>query len=375
MLRPREVMVYSRLETPEIPPPGYLAEYTVDRNRAIARVVATLIGGAFSEASAADVPPGAYVIPDRPLYRHEALPLGIKDEGDLFGGVVTTKLHHDKAILHPLVNGSTTAPGEYSHNFSKAISGAVLPGYTAFIPDDVRKAFTQLQSDGFEVRCKDPSCEGGNGQQIVSDLAQLEYLIAQMSLEKIASEGAVLEPNILDPVTLSIGQIYLDGEYFSYFGDQQSTLLDGNSTYGGTTLTMFRGDLANLSNRLEDSTTKTAVDQARVVHDAYSHYDPTISRLNFDVVQGGDTNGNFHSGVVDQSLRIGGASPAEVIAIRELSADATADSVTTRVAVNWDSPNLPVGEEDVVFFDHPRRRDVVSVLSRQCVQSAMHETA
>ena len=166
---------------------------------------------------------------------------------------------------------------------------------------------------------------------------------------------------------MSIGQIYLDGKYFSYFGDQQSTLLDGEPTYGGTTLTMFRGSLANLSDRLGEGPVKTAVKQARTVHGAYSHYDPTISRLNFDVVQGKDARGDFYSGVVDQSLRVGGASPAEVIAIRELETDATIDNVTTRVAISWNPSREPVKENDVVFFDHVKRQDIVSILGHRSI--------
>jgi hypothetical protein len=362
----RNVIVYSQLKTPENPPPGYLPDYARTRNHAVARVISNLINGSLIDSSAPTT--GAYIIPDRPLYKHESDKLGIAGPDDLYGGVVAMKLHHDKAILHTLVDSDAEGHAGYSSQFAQEVSNATLPGYTAFSPQDALRGYIHLRQEGFSIRCKDPSGEGGGDQYSVTSLDHLEQIFKSMSPEKIAREGVVLEPNIIDPATLSIGQISLGGKYFSYYGNQHSTLLDGESTYGGTTLTMFRGTLSDLSDRIKDPAIKTAVVQAQVVRGAYSHYDPIISRLNFDVVQGEDQSGVFHSGVVDQSLRIGGASPAEVIAIQELEADEMAESITTRVDIDWHPTSDLVDENDLVFFDHARRRDVVTVLGRSSIQ-------
>lgn len=358
----REIVVHSQLREPIAPPSGYIPEYAPTRNLAVARIIAEITSGALNETGIAR--PGAFVIPDRPLLRSEAEPLGIQEEGDLFGGVVDVKLHHDKAILHPLVGSDSEKPAYYSRKFSDEARPFVLPGYTVFSSADALKAYTLLRREGLQVRLKDPSAEGGNGQRTVDSLEGMQRILTGISPKEIKEDGLVLEHNILTPDTLSIGQIYMDGSYFSYFGHQHTVLLDGEPTYGGTTLTMHYGTLGELSAQLKDGNVRTAVDQARGVHGAYSHYDPIVSRLNFDVVQGWDVNGVFYSGVVDQSFRIGGASPAEVVAIRELQHDPSLKRVTTRVDIQWHPEPALLSSDKIIFFDHPTRRDEVGILER-----------
>jgi hypothetical protein len=337
-------------------PVGFIPEYANSRNRAVAERIAPLIDGVMLNDG--DPTEAAYFVPDAPLLRPEASRLGIAGRDDLFGGVVSVRLHHDKAILHPLVGQGAQNNSHYSASFPRAIESAVLPGYTAFSISDALVGYGHLRRAGYEVRCKDPSQEGGNGQCVIED----ERLLRRLNPTRLANEGIVLEPDISDAVTMSLGHICLGGKTYSYYGYQTTTTLDGVITYGGTTLTMVRGEFGKLYSQVEDESVRLAICQANTVYEAYSWYDPILSRANFDIVQGHDGRGNFLSGVVDQSLRIGGASPAEVLAISALEAEASLDRATAQIVVMW-NPTEPPGSQDVLFFDDPRRRDVARIVS------------
>jgi hypothetical protein len=62
---------------------------------------------------------------------------------------------------------------------------------------------------------------------------------------------------------------------------------------------------------------RLAIDQAAVFHAAVVDSFPGFmaSRINYDVAQGQDRSGLWHSGVLEQSWRVGGATGAEVAAL------------------------------------------------------------
>jgi hypothetical protein len=66
-----------------------------------------------------------------------------------------------------------------------------------------------------------------------------------------------------------------------------------------------------------------AVEQAAVFDAAANQHLPGFmaSRRNYDVVQGIDRDGKPRAGVLEQSWRIGGASPAEIAALEAFAAD------------------------------------------------------
>lgn len=198
---------------------------------------------------------------------------------------------------------------------------------------------------------KDPAQSDANGQNVVESSDHLLALLKNYSPQDLKQRGLVLEANVFHPRALSVGQIILDSRVFSYFGEQFSSFHDGKEKYGGTVLTMMRGPLAELASNIESPQVKQAVEQANSIYQAYSLFDPIISRANFDVVQGTAQNGHFLSGVTDQSLRLGGASPAEVLAISHLSSNIEHNEVTAEVKLQYDP-----SEEDrsgVLFLDHP----------------------
>jgi len=69
--------------------------------------------------------------------------------------------------------------------------------------------------------------------------------------------------------------------------------------------------------------TRLAVTQARAYDGAASQHFPGLiaSRRNYDVAQGLDASHERRSGVLEQSWRIGGASPAEIAALEAFRAD------------------------------------------------------
>ena len=282
------------------------------------------------------------------------------------GGVVEIASHRDKAILHPRVPGYEQNCIWHSSKFADLVSGAVLPGFSVFSTADAHRAFRQLQAEGYVVRGKDPTRDGSGGQWVIKDEAHLDSIMGSLPEEQILNHGLVLESNLETLETLSVGQIYLNGKFYSYYGNQESTTSPkGNQTYGGTTLTMMRGPFEDLARSIDDPHLAQAVEQARTVYSAYSVYDPLISRANFDVVQGQTANREFLSGVVDQSLRIGGATPAEIMAIEALQKDPSAKQVMAEVKIRWNPDPLSPKDTGVVFFDHARKRDVAKVLSSQ----------
>ena len=349
------------VDVPAYEPGNFEGTYLDQRNTAVGYRLAGLLDGRL--CSIGESTEDRYFVPHAALIRTTSEKMGVRTADDIFGGVVEIAAHRDKAILHPRVPGYEQNCMWHSSKFAARVATAVLPGFSVFSPHDAHTAFRQLSGEGYSIRGKDPTCDGGGGQWVVADENHLNSIIASLPEGKILNHGFVLEPNLIDPVTLSVGQIYLNRRFYSYHGYQESTTSPkGNETYGGTTLTMVRGGLGSLAQSVADPLVAHAINQARTVYEAYSEYDPLISRANFDVVQGRATNHDVLSGVVDQSIRIGGATPAEMLAIETLENDPTARRVTSRVTIRWNPEPLPPAPGEVLFFDHPRKRDLATVL-------------
>jgi uncharacterized protein DUF3182 len=117
----------------------------------------------------------------------------------------------------------------------------VLPGYTAFDHDDARTAATRLLPLG-PIRVKDPLGDGGHGQTIAAGTAEVDAVLETFSPEKIASHGLVLETNLRQVTTRSVGQTMIGNRMIAYHGVQQSVINNhGLSVYGGSHLICVRG--------------------------------------------------------------------------------------------------------------------------------------
>jgi hypothetical protein len=203
------------------------------------------------------------------------------------------------------------------------VKSAVLPGYSVFSTDDARLAGTRLLAQG-SVRLKDPGGVGGVGQWVVSTGAELEALLKEIADEALWRRGLVLERNLRQVVTHSVGQVQVGECLATYHGAQQTTPNhNGALVYGGSELVVVRGGFDSLMQLPLEPATRLAVEQALRYHAAaLSAFDGMfMSRSNYDVAQGLDDAGQWRSGVLEQSWRIGGASGAEIVALRAFAAD------------------------------------------------------
>lgn len=270
--------------------------------------------------STARAPDGGrtYYVPDDSVHAQDAMELGIHGPADLFGGVVPENFVATKVITHALARADSAAPQGWSTAFADRVREVVLPGHSAFSADDARRAGSRLLEDG-AVRLKAAAGVGGNGQHVIERMADLEAHLRSFDPAELRRHGVVLERNLNAVQTCSVGQVQVGAWRLSYHGRQRLTRDHaGRSVYGGSTLRLVRGGYAELlATPLQDEV-RTAVEQAVVYHEAAMQEFPGLfaSRCNYDVAQGIDDAGQWRSGVLEQSWRIGGASGAEIAALQ-----------------------------------------------------------
>jgi hypothetical protein len=260
---------------------------------------------------------GAYVVPCETLALHDARFMGIDDAHDLFGGVTPLPFVATKVITHPLVAADAQAPSGWTPLFADRVDDVVLEGFSAFNAGDARQACARLLQGG-SVRVKDAMGVGGCGQAVVTDLHQFDALLASSAFVDPWPGGMVLERNLHEVQTVSVGQVCVAGWQLSYHGRQRLTRNHrGHEVYGGSSLHLVRGDFDVLLRDEMPEALRTAIEQALVYHRAAlaSFRGLFASRCNYDIVQGRDDAGVWRSGVLEQSWRIGGASGAEIAAL------------------------------------------------------------
>lgn len=268
--------------------------------------------------SARTYAPPVYFVPSDTLVG-DALPsaLGIASHHALFGGVVPHPFVLTKALVHPLVDPGAAAPMGWNHGFAGQVEHAVLQGFSVFAGEDARRAGLRLLEQG-ALRVKPVRATGGRGQTVVRDRRALEACLAAMDEAEIAEHGLVLEENLEQPVTYSVGQVHVGRAIASYYGWQRLTTdSHGHKVYGGSDLTVARGDFDALLALSFPEEIRLAVEQARSLHRAVVTSFPGFfaSRINYDVAQGTSSAGRWCSGVLEQSWRVGGASGAEIAAL------------------------------------------------------------
>lgn len=291
----------------------------------LAQSLARLLGLDYAGIAAADGTTvdtaDTYFVPCDTLLRERARQLGIADADDLFGGVAPLPFVANKTITHPLVAPDAQAPEGWSPAFAQRVGGVVLDGCSAFNAADARRACARLLQGG-TVRVKHAAGVGGSGQAVVGDLAEFDALLASADFADPWTDGLVLERNLHDVQTVSVGQVRVGHLLVSYHGTQRLTSNHrGHEVYGGSSLTLVRGGFEELLRGELPDSARCAVEQALVYHHAALHsFDGLfMSRSNYDVVQGRDDAGAWRSGVLEQSWRIGGASGAEIAALHLLA--------------------------------------------------------
>ena len=286
-----------------------------------------------------------FFVADETLLAPEARQLGIESADDLLGGVVPFPFVRTKVITHSLVGDNAERPEGWSDVFAARIRDIVLPGYTAFSARDAERAAAMLLADGC-VRVKKPLAAGGWGQRRLQTGAELTAVLETLPAGELRECGLVLETDLADVTTLSIGQVMLDDMTMTYHGTQRLTTDNtGRSAYGGSDLVCVRGGWNALDRLPLPLDIRHGVAQAKVYDEATSEYPGFMaSRRNYDVGQGLDSRGRWRSGVFEASWRVGGATGAEVAALAAFMEDAAVDVIqASSVAAFGDEIEPPPG--------------------------------
>ena len=258
-----------------------------------------------------------YFVPSITLTCEQAAGLGIQGPDDLFGGVVPHAFVATKAISHPLLAPGAATVAGWNPAFATQLGDSVLAGYTVFNHGDARQAGFRLLASG-PLRIKPVRATGGSGQSVARDLAELQRVLDGIDPHEVMSHGLVLEEDLSDVRTFSVGQVRVADVTASYYGFQRLTRNNrGKEVFGGSDLTVVRGEFDALLALDPAAEIRRAVEQAL-------RYDAAVkacfagffaSRINYDVALGRDAAGQLRSGVLEQSWRVGGATGAEIAAL------------------------------------------------------------
>jgi Protein of unknown function (DUF3182) len=262
-------------------------------------------------------PGHVYFVPGITLTGSQATALGIRGPDDLFGGVVPHAFVATKVISHPLAGADAAALPGWNPAFGGRVGDAVLAGYAAFNHDDAHRAGRRLLENG-PVRIKLVRATGGHGQSVARDAAELQRQLEAIDPDEVVSHGLVLEENLSEVRTFSVGQVKVGDLTASYFGQQRLTRNNrGAEVYGGSDLTVVRGDFGALLAEDVSPEIRSAIGQAQRYNAAVMACYPGFfaSRNNYDIVLGRDAAGRSRSGVLEQSWRLGGATGAEIAAL------------------------------------------------------------
>lgn len=273
--------------------------------------------------------PACYLVPQATLETTEAAALGIDGPDDLFGGVVPHAFVATKLVSHPALGRHAGTPEGWSHELAAALKGTVLPGHAIFAPGDARRAYRLLRPLG-PVRLKLARGIGGGGQWVLHDEAALDHVLSRLPPGELEHHGASVEQHLEAAVTYSVGSVHCGRFRIAYTGTQCTTRNhQGDEAYGGSTLTVVRGGFDALAALRFPLPVLRALEQVRRYDSAMDAAFPGFfaSRRNYDVISGRGADGMVHSGVLEQSWRLGGASPAEILAMEAFAADPSLQSV------------------------------------------------
>ncbi|NWA64259.1 DUF3182 family protein, partial [Pantoea sp. B9002] len=106
--------------------------------------------------------------------------------------------------------------------FSERIRNVVLDGLSVHALADARPAATHLLYTG-PIRLKPVHACAGRGQEVIRSLDEFDAILARPDAAQLFSDGVVLEQDLRDVVTHSVGQSFIGDHVISYCGDQYLT--------------------------------------------------------------------------------------------------------------------------------------------------------
>ena len=311
-----------------------------------------------------------FFVPDEALLCDEAAELGIRSANDIFGAVVPYPFVMTKAITHRLVDREAERPEGWSTAFPERIRDAVLAGFTAFSPRDVVMAARTLLNIG-PIRLKPPLSCGSGGQLVVTEERAVEEFLDRCPRDELAAYGLVLETDLSQVETISIGRISIDEMIMTYFGVQRTTANNrGDAVYGGSDLVCVRGDWNALEAMPMERKFRAAIAQARRYDAAAAEFPGFLAtRRNYDVGHGFDTAGERRIGVFEASWRVGGASTAELAAMTAFREDPTLHVVVASSVKIFGRDCKPPSDASVYYRnDDPRDGPLVRYTTVKRVQ-------
>jgi hypothetical protein len=263
-----------------------------------------------------------FFVPGDTLLVEETAYLGIHSSNDLYGGVVPHLFMKTKAITHGLTNRHAERPLGWSTVFAERVREIVLPGYTIFSYRDAQLAARRMLKRG-PIRVKKPLSASGKDQTVVTSLNELDAVLETVSADEMAAYGLVLEENLRQARTFSVGEVAVGSLRISYYGKQRTVSdNEGRPVYGGSDLVCVRGGWEGLDALPMSSEARAAVVAARLYDGATEELRGFMaSRRNYDVAQGIAADGRPRSGVLEPSWRVGGASSAELAAMAAFAQD------------------------------------------------------
>ena len=343
---PRNKIVVAHSVRPDAP------LHEVQTNKALARWLAQVLGLKFGGSYDAQRHHGRdlYLLPTQTIVgAAKAHELGIKGPEDLWGGFVEHDFICTKAISHGLRSHQARAPKGWSPLFSERTRSVVLDGLSVFAFEDARPAAEHLLYSG-PIRLKPIHACAGRGQEVIKSLDAFDEILARPDAAKLFSEGVVLEQDLSQVVTHSVGQSFIGDRVLSYCGDQYLTEdAHGEEVYGGSNLLVVQGGYADLLKLNLPEEVRLAIEQAQVFDRAADEAYPRFyaSRRNYDIAQGLDSDGQRRSGVLEQSWRMGGASSAEVAALQSFINDPSMRAIRVSSVETYIDRALPADAIEV----------------------------
>lgn len=222
------------------------------------------------------------------------------DNSYVYGTIVKTPTDGHKSVL-------------YSPAFRNS-------GVATTNPQEALRYAQEQIKKGNRIRLKDPRESDGQGQHSVESIDELLPVFHE--IVETSGSGCVLMPH-LDKIShrISVGQLSLGAlGKFCYLGREETVLHDGVEVYGGTALGLFHGDARESEAQVEQhfDIPEHLVKMGKTALDAYSKIALYTGRVSVDVIEGLTDGGEVFRGVIDVTPRIGGTTPAEVLALREI---------------------------------------------------------